>query len=147
MAAEEVERGLAPERPAAMGHEDREIREVLGDVVDQARSLHAGGVEVTEERAGIVDQTRCPLPLRDLRPEHLEDGRLQRPVGLDMDVDVRDPRHGPQYPGGAESLFAVARTINSDSGVFGSLPDSPDTESCRAARPRTTGRSRPGPHC
>src|SRR5207247_7093590 len=135
---------LAGEFPDETVHVLGEAHHLGSDVVDQARSLHAGGVEVTQERAGIVDQPRCSLPFRDLRPEHLEDGWLQRPVGLDMDVDVRDSRHGPWYPGGAESLFALARTISSDSGVFGSLPDSRDTESYRAVRPRKPGRSRPG---
>src|SRR5947199_38183 len=51
---------LAGEFPDETVHVLGEAHHFGSDVVDQARSLHPGGVEVTQERARIVDETVPP---------------------------------------------------------------------------------------
>ena len=65
MPAEEVERGLAPERAAPMGHEDREIGEVLGDVIE-VHGVSELGPRTREHGGAGVDHDGHPKPLRGL---------------------------------------------------------------------------------
>src|SRR5437867_1853559 len=68
-------------------HSLREAHHLRGDVVDEARPLDAGSIEMLEERPRVVHEAGSGLPIRDLSPQHVENQGLQRAVRFHM--------HGP----------------------------------------------------
>src|SRR5438132_120071 len=79
-----------------------EAHDLRRDVVDQARPLDADRIEVGKERPRIVRQPRGLVLRGDRPPEGFQDLRLKGAVGLDVDVDVRDPGQcsGGSWAGG-----------------------------------------------